>query len=308
MRVRDLALVVAILACVTTARAAPSPEATRLFEEGRALRSDGKCREAIAKFLESLKVEPLVGTLLNMGECHVDLGEKAQAYRRFREAEALAPPTGPVNRQALARQRAEVMRAAIGVFDVRLPPGTSEATLVLDQGEALRAEGLVTAVPAEPGPHHLTVIAGERRAEIDVKAAAGATTLVMVEWPRDPGKTPPVAPREDTAPGTDVVTRPWVLPGYATVGVGAAAVVVGGVFGLFTLGKKSDLEDACPRYPVCAESQRANATSLDDDARTNATISTVALAAGLGLVAVGTALVLFSPTERRRASWGVFTF
>jgi hypothetical protein len=258
---------------------------------------------------ESLKHEPLVGTLLNMAECHADLGEKALAYRRFREAEALAPPTGPVNRQALARSRAEAIKPSIGIFDVRLPTGTGDASITLDQGDPVRAEA-ATQVAAEPGAHRLFVTSGDKHAEVDVKAIAGQTTLVAVEWSKEPLKTTGSGPlREDTtAPDRDQMTKSWAVPGYATIGVGAAAVVVGGIFGLFTLSKKSDLQEACPRYPVCAEARRAEATALDDDARTNATISTVALAAGVGLIAIGTCLVLFSPQERRRAQFGVLTF
>jgi hypothetical protein len=310
MRVRDLAVVLVVLACATPAYGAPHPEATRLFDEGRALRVEGRCRDAIAKFHDSLKHEPLVGTLLNMAECHADLGEKALAYRRFREAEALAPPTGPVNRQALARSRAEAIKPSIGIFDVRLPAGTTDAAIVLDRGEAIRAEA-ATQVAAEPGPHRLIVTSADKHAEIDVKAIAGQTTLVAVEWSKEPARpSDSAALREEntTSPDRDTMTKTWAVPGYATIGVGAAAAVVGGIFGLFTLSKKSDLQEACPRYPVCAEGRRAEATALDDDARTNATISTVALAAGVGLIAIGTCLVLFSPQERRHAQWGVITF
>ena len=61
--------------------------AEALFTEGRALATSGKCAEAIPKFQASQKLDPGVGTLLNLAECYEQVGKTASAW-----AESLLRP------------------------------------------------------------------------------------------------------------------------------------------------------------------------------------------------------------------------
>jgi hypothetical protein len=75
-------------------------------------------------------------------------------------------------------------------------------------------------------------------------------------------------------------------------GVGVAGLVVGGVFGIRTIDLKNQRGQYCDANNVCNNQQ---GVSLDRDARTSATVSTVSFIAGGLLAAGGVVLVLTAP-------------
>src|SRR3954470_25035714 len=86
-------------AFVLGATAAPRPAradvtdkagAERLFDQGRKLMEAKQYDEACEKFAASQKLEPAVGTLLNLGECSEKRRLLATAWGYYREALALA--------------------------------------------------------------------------------------------------------------------------------------------------------------------------------------------------------------------------
>jgi hypothetical protein len=83
--------------------------------------------------------------------------------------------------------------------------------------------------------------------------------------------------------------------GYVVLGVGAAGVAIGAVFGLLALSKKSDADASCQgRFDCPRDGYDAN-----NSAHTDATISTIAF--GVGLVAIGVGAYLFL-TSRPKAT------
>ena len=83
--------------------------AEALFSEGRSLASAGKCDEAIPKFQASQKLDPGIGTLLNLADCYEKVGRTASAWGR----RAMAPESG-VSRDRLWR-KLQWTRAAAGI-------------------------------------------------------------------------------------------------------------------------------------------------------------------------------------------------
>lgn len=80
-------------------------------------------------------------------------------------------------------------------------------------------------------------------------------------------------------------------------GVGAAAIVVGGVFGLRAMQKWSSSKDEC-------QGDRCTASGLDkiDSAKSAATLSNVFFGVGLVGVGVGTALYVTGDTKKEKAT------
>src|SRR5262245_53976641 len=84
---------------------ADSPDAERLFQEGRALLLEGRFAEACAKLEESQLAEARVGTLLNLAACHERLGLVATAHREYASALTAANQEGLDTRAKLAQER-----------------------------------------------------------------------------------------------------------------------------------------------------------------------------------------------------------
>src|SRR5512134_2148923 len=82
--------IVIVVAASASVRAQPAPpettDADRLFEEGRALAKEKRYSEACDRFDRSFKLDPTVGTELNLADCHEQLGHLTEALRLFSDA------------------------------------------------------------------------------------------------------------------------------------------------------------------------------------------------------------------------------
>src|SRR5437764_5986851 len=79
--------------------------AEALFEDGKRLASAGEYAAACPKFAASQKLDPAVGTALNLADCYEKLGRTACAWAEFRSAEAGARSIGSKDREELAGRR-----------------------------------------------------------------------------------------------------------------------------------------------------------------------------------------------------------
>ena len=95
-------LLVALSAVIFTPRvaAAQGDKATAeaLFAEGRRLMSSGDYKTACPKFAASQKLDPGLGTSLNLADCYEKLGKTASAWAEFRDAAAAAHRVGSKER------------------------------------------------------------------------------------------------------------------------------------------------------------------------------------------------------------------
>src|SRR5258706_9587445 len=100
----------AIVALTVSARADDnSARATKLFEEGRALAKAGKLDEACHKFEESLALDALTGTQVNLADCFEKTGKLRRAWREFDAAATESLRTGNATRADFARKRATAL-------------------------------------------------------------------------------------------------------------------------------------------------------------------------------------------------------
>jgi hypothetical protein len=79
--------------------------AQTLFDEALTLRDDGKLEEACDKFAESQRLDPQLGTLLNLADCYARIGKIASAWAAFVTLEGEARKNGDP-RADLAHKRA----------------------------------------------------------------------------------------------------------------------------------------------------------------------------------------------------------
>jgi hypothetical protein len=266
--------------------------AEALFVEGRRLANEGKYAEACPKFEASQKLDPGLGTLLNLADCYEKIGKTASAWAEYREAIPLARAAGSSEREKLAIDCSKALESRLSTLTIRAMGGDSgDAALdVRRDGVSVDRAQLGMAIPVDPGTHEVTASGNGQKpwsAKVDVGANA---EKVVVE-----------IPKLEPAAGSDAATL-MAPPDQASehkaspqrpiaIAVGAAGVVglgLGTFFGLSASSSWKDAKAACRDYPyACTQ----DGLDRRDSAQSKATVSTVAFIAGG--VALATGIVLF---------------
>ena len=287
--------------------------AEALFNEGRSLAGKGQYADACPKFEASQKLDPGLGTLLNLAECYEKLGKTASAWAEYKEAIPLARASGSKVRLDLATTRAQALEARLPMLTIRAA-GATEAASGLEirrDGVPVQPAELGSAIPVDPGQHLIEATApGKEKWSSTVQAAD--SSKVDVEVP-----ALNAAPGASAAPSAtpEPIAQPPLAPTTATSSAGStqrtAAVVVGAVgvvglglgtvFGLGASSKWSDAKSKCTDYPYGCSS-----TALDDQssAKSKASVSTVAFIVG-GAAIAGAAVLWFTAGSSHQDSVAV---
>jgi hypothetical protein len=132
--------------------------AQSLFDRGRELMAAKKYAEACEKFAESEKLEPSVGTELNLGLCYESQGKNAAAWAAYRAASARARRDGRRDREQAARDRATALEPRLSRVTLALAPSADLPGLeVRLDGTLLGRATWDVAAPIDPGPHVVEV-------------------------------------------------------------------------------------------------------------------------------------------------------
>ncbi len=285
--------------------------ARSLAAEGIQLADQGNCAAAIDKLqrAETLYHAPTI--LGRLGECQVATGKvvagSENLQRVVRESLPAKPPKAFIDAQARAQK---VLDSALGKvaklrIHVDMPSGIKPIVKV--DGESISLAALDVDRPADPGSHHVEASApGYRAAATDTTLREGGTGAVTLKLEIDPGAGA-VAP----VPGAMSASEPpgqvgavGTLPpagaetkgssktmAYVLLGVGGAGLVVGSIFGVVALGKKTSLDNACGNDKNhCPLSAQGDIDSIHS-AATGSTIGFVVggLSAGVGAILLLTA-------------------
>ncbi len=267
--------------------------AEALFSEGRRLMAEGRIAEACQKFEASQKIDPGVGTSLNLAECYERSGKTASAWAQFREAVSLARATGSADREQLARERAEALEKRLARLTISIQGAAPSGLEVRRDGARLDPAELGIAIPVDPGSHAVTASAPGRAAYSTTVDVTGDGALVNVEIPELPPEaaSPPppassVSTALDTSSSSSSSSSQKTLAAVA-LGLGGAGLIVGGLFGFKASSTWDDAKAECSDYPYgCGPEGK----SLEDDARSQALLSTIGFGAGIALVATGAVL------------------
>jgi serine/threonine-protein kinase len=280
------AVVAALLATTSPARANDPATATMLFEQGRQLAAAGRYGEACPKFEESQRLDPGIGTQFHLADCYEHTGRVASAWALFLDVASTAGGTGQEARENLARKRATALEPKLSKLTVAVPqaaPGLE----VHRNGEALAAVLWSSAVPVDAGSYTVEATAPGRKRWSTVAAVGpdGASVTVTVppleaEAPA-PGPTASVAAAHEAPPG-DAAQRARIeqIAAYGLTGGAGLGVALGIGFGLASISKHGDYEKYCSGN-VCA----APAQPLHDAAVSAGNASTVSFVVGTALAA-----------------------
>lgn len=303
---RWLALVIAIgvLGTPVLVQASESNKAAAeaLFNEGRSLMQAGRYDEAVAKLKASQDLDPALGTLLNVAECYERLGRTASAWAQYREIVSLARQAGSKDREEFAEQKAKALEPRISKLAINLKPGTGDAAgmKITRDGVVVSAAELAVAIPVDPGKHIIEVTApGKEPWSLTIEIGEGAN-VKQVEIPAlaDASSTPAAAggaaaPAEESSDGSGQRIAGLVIGGVGVVGVG-----LGAFFGIQASSNWSDAKKQCTAYPYGCT---AEGVSLQEDASSQATISTIAFIAG-GVALAGGAVLFFTAGSSKQES------
>jgi len=289
-------VVVTLAAAALAFAAAPAsaqskPAAEALFQKGLALVRDGRWAEACSAFEQSQALEPQIGTLLNLANCHEQLGKTATAWAEFRE---VSDRDANPRRKTIARQRADALEPRLVKLQINAAP-TPRLTVTRNGEDVSRLVG--TPIPVDPGEQTVEASAPERERWSQTVMAQGDGTTVTIDVPELPPAPPappheagPTPPGPGPAPGVRAAPTGLGTRRVAALGTGAAALVAigaGSYFGLHASSLHGQADDLCDERWVCT----GNGAQLEDDARTSARVSTALLATGV--VAAGAAAYLW---------------
>ena len=282
-----------------TAHADPPAEgstlAEALFRQGRERMAARDYAAACPQLEESQRLDPQLGTLLNLAFCHGQEGRTATAWGEYASAAAAAQKAGRKDHEATARAALKNLDGQLSHLVLRAPGAPPGLVLVLDD-QRLGSGALGVALPVDPGVHRLRVTAsGYAAAAVDFRIPAAPAT-VTVDAPAlvptlpilppgpisraDPtlstSPAPTSAPSSPDAQARSSPAGPWVLGGLAV-----AAAAAGTYFGLEAFAHNHQASQACTRDDQCPQS----ALDTAYDGKVDAAVSTVTFAAAVGLAA-----------------------
>ncbi len=288
--------------------------AEALFDSARDLMQQGNYAAACPKLAESERLDPGIGTLLNLGECYDKNNQPSRAWETFREAAAAAAQAKDPNRERYAQTRATELGKRLLRVIIAVPPEARVPGLqVLRDGAFLTEPLWSVAVPIDPGPHSIEARApgySSFRSSFEVTVAA-VNTITIPKLERDPSAdvpapnplaspspspnpSPSPLPSPSPSPNPDV---PTVGSGQRTVGVvvmvvGVVSLGTGAVFGGLAMSKDSTAKSGGCDKTTCPDSSSLIAAS---DAQTYARVSTWTFALGGVALVGGLALWLTAP-------------
>lgn len=271
--------------------------AEALFAEGRAAMDASDYDTACSKFAESGRLDPAVGTQLNLANCEEQRGKLATAWRMFRSLAERIPAIDP--RRPVAEER-------VRDLDRRVPRLRISSTSALPAGTRVRIgaveltnDGFGSPIPLDPGEHVVTVfVPGKKELRRFVRLEPGSLVEVAVPTDDGPASSSPQARTEpdQVSPraSDDFMGVDRDVATYGAFGIGAAGLLVGSITGLIGLQKESVADSNCDDA-----TQTCNQRGFDANAasRTMATVSTIGFVVSLAGVGAGTYLVVSQSTD-----------
>lgn len=291
---RSLGVAATLLIAAANAHAeAPTDQARAeaLFAEGRRLLTTSRFAEACPKFAESQRLDPALGTQLNLGDCYEKTGQTASAWAVFRDAAAEAQRVDDARRGSVASERATALALRLVKLTILVPAASRAPGLqVKRDGVAIDSAAWGEPAPMDPGWHAIEATApGKRRwtSPVTIDAAHAQTEITV----------PPLEDLTADATTTDATAarRSQRIAGVVVVGTGVAALGVGAIFTGLAVARNHDSDAHC-------RGNRCDALGVEqrDEALGNARAATVSVIAGLASIGGGAALWLTAPTGPKK--------
>ena len=265
-----------------------SAAAQALFDEAKRLIQHGDANAACPKFEESQRLEPGVGTKLNLANCYEQVGRTASAWILFLEVESDTKRNGQVERQTMAHNRASALQPKLPHVKIEVPAASKLPGLAVQRdGVPVGSAQWGLPIPVDPGAHTVQVSApGKKAWQAQVNVTADASTqTVSVPLLEDA----PIEPKSAAVGSEKPRSKAQRTAAYVSFGVGGVGAVLGSVFGLRAISKNNQSN----RPGQCSGNDcLSSGAEFRNDSRSAGTISTVAFAVSGAALATGFVLLL----------------
>jgi hypothetical protein len=300
--------------------AGASASAESLFREAKELMEQGKVSEACGKFTASYDIEPMVGTLFNLANCHEQEGRTASAWAEFLRAASMARSQSQADREEIARGRARDLEPKLMRLRIEVPEAVRLAGLEVTLGSTpVEPAAWGSPIPVDPGEQVIRATApGKEPREDRVTLTTEGATVVFELRPLNDAPTEPVVvpapPREEPPAPPPPRSEPLGAdsdPGRSqrTVGlvvgaIGAAGLATGAVFGALA---KGDWEDAKAEGCASGACPTPSGQTASEGANDKALIGTIGVGAGGAFLIGGIILYLTAPSASDNTSATLYT-
>lgn len=296
MKIATSALAVVI--AMTTVAHAQSPEAEALFREAKRLMKQKSFAAACDKFEASERLEPTIGTELNLADCRERNGQLASAWAAFIKAAQTAKHSGDRKRQAEARRRVDALEPRLVYLTISVPAPARLAGLVVRRnGTVVDDAAYDQPVPVDADDYQITAEApGHERWR---HAISVGKTSKTIEVPRlDTSVSPPPPPASQvvatTAPARE--PSPWTTRRKVAVAMGVTGVAAG-IAGIALGLHANDLERQSDAICPTVRCNDEIALERNRSARTDGLLANIGMIGG-GALVVG-AVVLWVVGDRK---------
>ena len=257
------------------AQAGHAALAESLFREGKRLSGERKFAEACPKFAESFKLDPGLGTLLNLAICHESEGKPATAWAEFSEASSRAKREGDNDRAQLADEHIRALEPKLSHVSIALAAGAAVPGLVIKfDSRELASAALGLPIAVDPGKHVLEASAPGKETSTQAFDTPSTPTTVAITVPalKDSvgapvamaAAPPPASATQATAPSPTAQSSQSgantgaIVSGAVTAGLAIGSVVTGVLYS----NKRSEFDRANVNNEAARFDKRDSAQTL----------------------------------------------
>jgi hypothetical protein len=144
------------------ARAGDTAAAQALFDQGKKLMGEKKYAEACAKFEESQKQDPGLGTQTNLAICYEAMGRTASAWSLYLDVASQAKATNQADREKKARAAAQALEPKLSKLTIVVASPAADLE-VKRNGEPVGQASWGTPIPVDPGQIKISAVAPSRK-------------------------------------------------------------------------------------------------------------------------------------------------
>jgi hypothetical protein len=285
--------------------------AEALFREGQARLRAGDTHEACELLSQSQRIDPALGTLLNLAVCHERADRIGSAYHEYVLAAKQAHDQNEPERERFARERASELERRIPRMRIDVADAPQDLSIQLD-GRSLDPSDYAAEIRTDPGQHRIDVTASGKKPwrRDDIRAEPQNVTVVHVVLDDDASTGKSTSARSvattvsDHPPfegGSSPSTRAW---GFAAGGAGL--VSYGVAIALLARAHALDLQserDAAEAKKVSPPDPVHKAAAYEHHDAAVASQSWGLAAMGVGTLAMGvSAYLLLKARDAPRAS------